>query len=276
MPDAARISSETRDKAPTPVLPEFASLLRSEWTKLRSVRSTWITAFLAVALSTGVAGLSAFGLGMTYDGQETSFDPLLHLNLGLLIGVMPLKVLGVIAATSEYSSGMIRTTFITTPQRLRVLFAKATVVSGVGIVIATIMVVGMYVTSQLIRSYFELETASVWEREALWFLAAYAVGGLVYVLVPFGLGFLLRSTASALTLSIVMFFLPGMIGATMPRWIQENVLRFLPDVALDSLAGSISTDSAVYLSKGPAFMVIAAWIILTFLVASALLRYRDA
>jgi ABC-2 type transport system permease protein len=190
--------------------------------------------------------------------------------------VLPLKVLGVTAVTSEYSSGMIRTTFIATPQRLSVMIAKGAVTGGIGVILTTLMVAGMYLVSQTIRGYFDLETASVSSWDTQRFLMVYAIGGLVYVLVPFALGFLLRSTATAITISIVMYFLPGMLGAAMPLWVQENVIRYLPDVALDSLSGSISDDSAVYLGAGLAFLVIAAWIVVSMAIAALMLRYRDA
>jgi ABC-2 type transport system permease protein len=260
----------------TPGKPGFAATLASEWTKLRSLHTTWIIGFLAIAFSVGVAGLSAVGVGVTAAGTDTSFDPLLHINLGLILGVIPLKVLGVTVVTSEYSSGMIRTTFIATPQRIKVLIAKVVVTGGVGVVLTTLMVAGMYVTSQLVRGYFDLETGTLSGGDTQRFLVTYAIGGLVYVLVPFALGFLLRSTAPALTLSIAVWFLPSMIGAAMPVWIQENVLRFLPDVALDSLSGSIAPESSVYLSAIPAALTISVWLIGGLVIAGILVNRRDA
>lgn len=276
MPDPVRASPVMSAMPRTPVKPGFTSLLASEWTKLRSVRTNWLTACLAITLSIGIAGMSAFAIGAIREEQSAPIDPLLHINFGLLLGVIPLKVLGVIAVTSEYSSGMIRSTFIVTPQRLRIVAAKAVVTCAAGLATATIMVAGMYLASQLVRRSFDLGTSSISDGEVQRFLVVYALGGLVYVMVPFALGLLLRSTTGAVTIAIGMFFLPGMIGAATPVWVQENVLRFLPDAALDSLSGSIAGDSAVYLSPFSASLVIAAWIVGLLLLAGLILNRRDA
>jgi ABC-2 type transport system permease protein len=259
----------------TPTPPGFADLLASEWTKIRALRTTWIIVFLALALSVGIAGLSAVVIGMAADDMETSFDPLLHVNLGLILGVIPLKVLGAIVVTSEYGSGMIRATCIVTPRRIKLLIAKALVTGGAGIVLTTLMVIGMYVTSQLVRSSFDLATASISDGETQRFLVTYAAGGVVYILVPFALGFLLRGTAVVVTISVTTWFLPSMIGAAMPLWIQENIFRFLPDTALDSLSGSIATESPVYLSVGLAAFTISAWLIGGLVIAAIVLNRRD-
>jgi ABC-2 type transport system permease protein len=276
MPDVVHASTATWTTNRTLVKPGFTGLLASEWTKLRSVRTNWIMACLAIVLSTGFAGVTVFAVGATIEDQSAPPDPLLHLNFGLLLGVIPLKVLGVLAATSEYSSEMIRSTFIVTPQRLRVLAAKALVIGAVGLATTTLMIVGMYLATQFVRRSYALETISISEGDTQRFLAAYAAGGVVYVIVPFALGLLLRSTAGTVTIAIGMFFLPGMIGAAMPLWIQENVFRFLPETALDNLSGSIASDSAVYLGSGSAFLVITAWIVTLFLIAGIALNRRDA
>ena len=106
----------------------FRQLARMEWIKLCSLRSTWLTLAIAVAASTGIAlaiGSSSTASGGTFVGNTL---------VGMLIGVLLIGVVGVLAMTSEYTSGTIRATFAAAPRRLRVLAAKAAVVGAVALI----------------------------------------------------------------------------------------------------------------------------------------------
>ncbi len=118
----------------TALEPGFGSTLRSEWTKLRSLRATWIIVSLGIGLSVGFSALIALVSGLTHDSWNdatlAAFDPVLTTNSGSLFGCILLIMLGVTAVTAEYSSGMIRTTFVSTPRRLKVFTAKTMVVAA--------------------------------------------------------------------------------------------------------------------------------------------------
>jgi hypothetical protein len=98
-----------------------------EWIKLRSLRSTWLTLAIAVAASAGIA--LATGSSTTSGGMFVG-----NTLVGMLIGVLLIGVVGVLAMTSEYTSGTIRATFAAAPRRLRVLAAKAAVVGAVALI----------------------------------------------------------------------------------------------------------------------------------------------
>lgn len=106
----------------------FRQLARMEWIKLRSLRSTWLTLAIAVAASAGIA--LATGSRSTTSGGMFVGNTL----VGMLIGVLLIGVVGVLAMTSEYTSGTIRATFAAAPRRLRVLAAKAAVVGAVALI----------------------------------------------------------------------------------------------------------------------------------------------
>jgi hypothetical protein len=262
------------------VEPGFGSLLQSEWTKLRSVRSTWIVMALTVGLSVGFSALIAVVTGLTYDtwsaDVQAGFDPVLTTMSGWLFGIILLVVLGVTPVTSEYSSKMIRTTLIVNPQRNRVFAAKATVVSLLGTALSAVAVPGMFLVSQPIFAAYGLETASVTDSDTIRFLL---VGGLlqgaVYTLIPFSIAWLLRGTASAITVSIGLFFLPWMLAPLLPLWIRENVLRYFPDSAKDSMMGMLKPDAPTYLADGPALFVITIWIVVAIATAAFTLNRRD-
>jgi ABC-2 type transport system permease protein len=105
----------------------FRQLARMEWIKLRSLRSTWLTLAIAVAASAGIA--LATGSSTTSGGMFVG-----NTLVGMLIGVLLVGVVGVLAMTSEYTSGTIRATFAAAPRRLRVLAAKAAVVGAVALI----------------------------------------------------------------------------------------------------------------------------------------------
>ena len=260
--------------------PGFGALLHSEWTKLRSIRSTWIMVSLAIGLSIAFSALIALVTGLTFDSLSVSvqdaFDPVLTTMSGWLFGMVFVIVLGVTSVTSEYSSKMIRTTFIVNPQRNRVFAAKATVVGLLGMAISAIAIPGMFLVSQPIYSHYGLETASVTDNDAVRLLIAGGLlQGLMCALIPFSIAWILRSGASAISVSIGLFFLPWMLASIVPLWVQENVLRYLPDAAKDSLIGMMKTSDSTYLAQTPAIFVVIIWIAGALAAASIVLNRRD-
>ncbi|CAM5607051.1 ABC transporter permease subunit OS=Streptomyces rimosus subsp. rimosus (strain ATCC/ DSM 40260 / JCM 4667 / NRRL 2234) OX=1265868 GN=SRIM_028235 PE=4 SV=1 [Streptomyces rimosus subsp. rimosus] len=109
--------------------------LASEWTKIRSVRSTMWTLGVMIVLNVGIGLMIALLLSDPY----RTADPLLGSAwLGLLLGTLCVIPLGVLVISSEYGTGMIRTTFTACPSRGRVLTAKAIVLFGLTFVITTL------------------------------------------------------------------------------------------------------------------------------------------
>jgi ABC-type transport system involved in multi-copper enzyme maturation permease subunit len=260
--------------------PGFGAMLQSEWTKLRSLRSTWIVVALAIGLSIGFSALIALTSGLTHDSWNSdvreAFDPVLTTNSGSLFGCILLIVLGVTAVTSEYSSGMIRTTFIGNPRRLRAFAAKTTVVGLLGLAITAISIPGMFLVSQPIFGHYGLETASITDGATLRILLAITLTqALNYAIIPFAIGWLLRGTASAITVAIGFLWLPWMLGPVLPVWVKENVVRYLPDVAANSLSGINASDTPQYLSQAPAMIVIALWVAGLLAAAAFTLNRRD-
>jgi hypothetical protein len=99
--------------------------------------------------------------------------------------------------------------------------------------------------------------------------------GLIYTLVPFSIAFLMRGTASAITTSIGLFFLPVLLAPLLPVWIRENILQFVPDMVIDSLAGITPFDTATYLSETGAIFVITCWVVGSLALAGFVLNRRD-
>jgi ABC-2 type transport system permease protein len=260
--------------------PGFGALLLSEWTKLRSIRSTWIIVAMGIGLSIGFSAVVALISGLTYDamsdGLREEFDPILTSMGGWIFGMVLVIVLGVTSVTSEYSSRMVRTTFILNPQRTRVFAAKAVVVGLVGMTISAIVIPGMFLVSQPIYGYYGLETASVTDHDAIRFLLiAGLLQGVFHTLIPFSFAWLLRGTASAITTSLGFSVLPWMLTTMVPQWVKENVFRYLPDNAKDSLIGQLEPGATLYLGDTAASIVVAAWIVGLLATALFVLNRRD-
>lgn len=185
--------------------------------------------------------------------------------------------LGPNGAGKSTTMRMIRTTFIVNPRRSQVLLAKVVIVGFLGMLISGISMTGMFLVSQAILGSYGLETASLGDSDAYRVIIVYALlGGLIYTLIPLSIGFLLRGTVSGITASIGFFFLPFMVGAALPVWIQENVVRYFPDLAMDSLGGLTASDAATHVSDGLAVVVILIWLIAAPTIAAFFLNRRDA
>src|ERR1035441_4626792 len=111
----------------------FRAVAQMEWQKLRTVRSTW---YIVAVFAAGMIGLAMLAASHENYAQmsaadRASFDPTYDAFLGLVVGQLLLGVLGVLAITTEFSSGMIRATFAAAPRRPLVLAAKAAVLGAV-------------------------------------------------------------------------------------------------------------------------------------------------
>ncbi len=102
----------------------FADVLRSEWVKLRSVRSTFwaltATILLGIALGAVISAATAHAYAKFSVSQKLSWDPTGVSQAGVAIASLAIVVLGVLCISSEYSSGMIRTSLVAVPKRGRV------------------------------------------------------------------------------------------------------------------------------------------------------------
>jgi len=117
----------------------FGDVLRSEWTKFRSVRSTFwaltVTVVLGIGLGAVISATAAHGYAKSSVSGKLSWDPTAVSLAGIGIATLAIAVLGVLCISSEYSSGMIRTSLIAVPKRGRVLAAKSLVFAVVTFVV---------------------------------------------------------------------------------------------------------------------------------------------
>lgn len=258
---------------------------RAEWTKLRTVSSTgWI--LLGVVLLTAAIG-ALVSWDLTPPDCERS-DPscdfdLTRLSLsGVYLGQAAVVVLAVLAITSEYEAGMIRTTLAACPRRLTVLAAKAAVLACVVLLAALVTVVLSLVAGReiLARNGFTADAGyrlpSLGDGPTL---RAYG-GTVLYLglvaLVALGIGFVVRHTGGTVTLVLGLLYLAPIITIAIksPRW-REWIDQLSPMTAGMSIQSTLRLDS-LSISPWRGLGVLALYAAGSTLAAALAFRLRDA
>jgi ABC-2 type transport system permease protein len=230
----------------------FAGAVRSEFTKIRSVRSTYWTLVALVVASVGIGALFSWGQtqrllrfenGTTLRGQvppgiaehvanEIRSQAASISLFGLLIGQLIIIVLGALAITSEYSTGMIRTSLTAMPKRGTVFAAKGVVFGAVALVVGLVTSFLAFFTGQAILSSQHVGT-TLGHHDVL----RTVIGGGLFLavcgLLSFGIGALLRHTAGAIAAGIGLMFVLWILSQFLPGppsgWFgQEDIDKWIP------------------------------------------------
>jgi hypothetical protein len=256
--------------------------LAAEWAKLRTVRSTYIALGVALAFA-GLGVLMTWQAIAVWDGLPPERRARFGLGdiAGLVswVGGLCLAVLGVLAVTSEYRTGMIRTTFAVMPGRRTVLAAKASVVGVISLVAGMAVTFATFFGTRLVigdRPIAGHRTAIAQEFPEQFAQASLIV---VYALLAVGLAVLLRSSAAAIVGIVVLWYpLPMLTGFLPDPW-GKRVAAFVPDALPGQIVGDGANASSVYgdvLSPAAAAALMAAYALLPLCVAAAVMKRRDA
>lgn len=264
-------------------------VLRSEWLKFWTVRSTYWTLAVTAVVFVGLVTIVSFGLrssGVSPEQLGGTQLALLPLNAGAQLALIPLAVLGVLTVTSEYSTGMIRASLTAVPTRLPVLWAKAAVVAVVTLVLTLVTVLASAALASAILSSKggSLDAADPQVQRIVLGTALYLA---TTTLFAFALGALLRHSAAALgvvlTLLLVIENAINVLAQVVWKWLQ-HVTPFLPASAGSRLTMSEQQISAtndanlyhVHLSAWQGYGVLVVWVVVILTFAALRLRSRDA
>jgi ABC-2 type transport system permease protein len=258
----------------------FSATVRSEWTKLWALRSTKVGIALALLLGVGMSALFAWIVGMTHDewnaAERADFEPIGTALLGGILSAIFFLVIGVKAATGEYASGMMRLTLTATPQRWRVLGAKAIVVSAVMLVAGLALTTAMFVATQAIFASYGMQSASLLDGDALRVVLANGVLSPLFPVIALALGFLLRSTAGALIGVFGVILGPPFLGGLLPAWFSDHMAQYMPGAASDAIAVGHLDGAVTGLSPAVAAIVVVAWMAAFLGAAWVVFERRDA
>ena len=254
----------------------FAEVVRSEWTKLRTVRSTYWCLIVAAVLGIGLGALIS-----ALSANHYASDPTLHFRwnptdrslVSLHIAQLAFAVLGSMVVTGEYSTGMIRTSLAAVPNRRRLLLAKSLVFGVVVLVAGEIISFVTFLVGQVLFSG-KAPTATLGQHDVLravigsgLFLAALALLGSA-------LGWLLRSVAAAIGVGVaILLVLPGIANALPNSW-NQPIQEYWPTNAGQQVA-TVVRDSHT-LAAWPGFALMVGFVLVVFVAATYLLEQRDA
>jgi ABC-2 type transport system permease protein len=255
----------------------FVDVLRSEWTKIRSVPSTLWTLLVAAVLGIGLSALFSALAAHSYKtgshSVRTDWDPTSVSTSGLGIAQLAIGVLGALVITSEYSTHAIRTSLTAVPRRARFLAAKATVIAALALVSGEIMAfIAFFIGQALIKG--SAPTAGLGDPHVF---RAVLGSGLYLTLIGLfgiGLGALLRSAAGAITALVAMVYvLPGLAHA-LPASIQNGVDKFWPTNAGQQVTSVVRGDHTLPAWAG--FVVMCIFVAAVLAAAFTRLHRRDA
>ncbi|GLZ15759.1 ABC transporter permease [Actinomadura sp. NBRC 104425] len=255
----------------------MSGALAAEWTKLRSVRSTYYV--LAVVAATPLAAaLMAWNGAHAWDAgtaeQRAAWERSQPLEAMFLPFVqLSAAVLGAMAITSEYATGMIRTSLTAVPSRSAALAAKAAAVAGpvlaagFAAVSATHGIVRLIIGDRPLGDY----DAPFLDSVPLLLSLGLSVGAVA--LVGLGMGAVLRSTAGAIVTVCALLFVLPVVAAFLPSpWDERLAGVLMPDLAMQ-LAGAAEDP---LLPPMGAFAVMAAYVVAALGAGAVLLVRRDA
>ncbi|MFE4861287.1 ABC transporter permease [Streptomyces sp. NPDC056670] len=210
----------------------FGDALASEWTKIRSVRSTMWTLGVLIVLLLGLGLL--IGFVVRSSDAHMGGTPVLALGFyGVLLGLICVITLGVLTISSEYGTGMIRTTLTACPSRARILAAKSVVFFLLTFVIVAIATTLVAVTQVAMVPNAAAPSGGEWLRATVGVSLYVAMTGLLALAV----GALIRHSAGSITIMIGVVLLPLVLALFMFTDSLSGVRDFLLNYSIPSQLG---------------------------------------
>jgi ABC-2 type transport system permease protein len=253
-------------------------VLRSEWTKFRSLRSTMWTLLTALVLMIGIGALFSAVSASQYHtfspAQMASFDPISVSLAGTTFAVIAFGVLGVLTMSGEYGTGMIRSSLTVVPRRLPVLWAKLGVFAGVVLAASLGASFAAFWLGQALLSGHHLGV-SITSPDALRSVIGAALYITVSGLIGVTLGALFRNTAAGIATFTGVFFVLPPLASLLPSSIGDHLTKYLPSNAGSAIFGGTDGVSNA-LSPWTGFAVLCGYAVILIAAAAWRLRHSDA
>ena len=259
----------------------FARAVGSEWIKIRSLRSTWITSAIAIVTSVLIGAGLTIGMGKTAEYADTARYSLIA---GTTLGQIVVAVLAALVITGEYSSGQIRSSLAAVPHRGRLLWAKALVISFVAFLLGSLSTLLSWAIS---APFLGEHAGSLTDAHYLGFFWGSGLAYAGIALMTLGLGFLLRSTAGSLTVvTVLLFVIEIPLGLMAMKWEwATKIIGLLPGRVAGAVTdpfqltqtwGSQADGGATsFLEHSHAILVFAAWALIPMLIGWPVFSRRD-
>ncbi|MGO4689590.1 ABC transporter permease subunit [Glaciibacter sp. 2TAF33] len=254
----------------------FAGILRSEWIKLRSLRSTMWSYLLVMLISVGMAALMSSSLSSGTaaslpEAQQAGF--LLQAStFGIYFGQLVVAVLGVLVFSGEYSTGMIKSTLTAAPRRLSTLWAKSAVLFTATYVVGLVGILASFMVASPILAAKGIH-GSLFDGDVI----VPILGGALYLALiavfALGVGAILRSSAGGIAASLgTLLVLPVIFQLIPADWAADVVPYLVSNAGFAMFGAGMGSP----LEPWQGFTVLAGWIVVAIGAAAVLLKRRDA
>jgi ABC-2 type transport system permease protein len=247
----------------------FRHVARMEWVKLASLRSTWATLGITIAAAAGIAVLAAAGTSKT-----PSQDPVNSMMTGMFAGVLLAGVLGVLAVTSEYTSGTIRATLAAAPRRPLVLAAKAAVFGIVTLITGQAAAFLAFFAGRTALGH-GIAAPALGQPGVLRTIVLSGASLALIGLLGLGLGAIIRHTAAAVTVLVGIVYAGELFIGQLDRTIDAYLPAYIVG---DTLGGHTCGPGAAAcpLPAWAGMSVLAAYAAAALLIGGCILAWRDA
>jgi ABC-2 type transport system permease protein len=253
---------------PPSVAVRARDVLACEWTKFRAVRSTYWTLLVAVLTPIAFSAFIAFALSAA---KGPAPDPLLPGLLSLEYAVLAVSVLGVLTFSSEYSTGLIGTTFAAMPRRRVVLAAKAAVAGAVTLAAGEIVAFVSFFASQAVL-HSHHQGVSLSHPGVPGAVLADGILLCVCTLLGVALGAIIRHTAGGIAAAVAVIVLPSLTAVLPPPW-NDRISRF---TLLEAARQVTALHPATTLfAPAISLLVLLAWPAVALLAAALLITRHD-
>lgn len=263
-------STTTLDRPRSPSRPavrpatQLGWLVRSEISKLRSLRSTWAALAGTIVVNLGITALVAGNL----ETADFISDPVGNLTSGFLLTMLLVAVIGALSMTSEYTAGTIRLSLAAVPQRAMVLAAKAIAVTAF-VFAAGVISLGL----DLVLANGIVSADVPWTADGGVLRFGYASLLLpMAALLALGLATALRSTVAAVSTIAVLYIVGPIVGAFLP----EGVARFLPSFASAGATSAAAVSDPQLLGANAGMLVVTLFSAVALAAGAARLVRSDA
>ncbi|GAB3621258.1 hypothetical protein GCM10027417_25190 [Glutamicibacter endophyticus] len=261
----------------------LGSVFRAESIRFFALRSTQILIVVAVLAQVALAALGIWSVGAFMSnipaeaGMPNFTDPEVTAEVfgsGITFSQLILGAMAVLLASGEFTTGSAVSTFLASPQRLRVLSAKALLIAVLTGAISVLGTLLAYLVCLPIAGHYELglELSSAAFQRVLWYGA---LTTMMVALIGLALGFLLRSSAGGITVLLGLFFVLSILVQVLIMavdWVK-NIVQYLPDQVVSALISPTTSMSS--LETWQLMCAVAGWAVIPLVFAAWALRARD-
>jgi hypothetical protein len=275
-------TTEARGAAADPVaakVPGFGDLCRSEWTKIRTVRSTGWSLFAMAVFSLGFTAFYAAKLASswsTFEAAEkdwfTSDTAAMILQPGATFGQLAVGVLGVLLMASEYSTGMIRASVLATPRRTPILAAKAVVFDAVVFAAAAAVAVPVFLVGSALTS--AQASTSLGDGSTVRAILAFGVFMALTGLIGLAIGAVVRHPAAGIGALAGLNYVAPLLLSFLPGSFGEHLVAALPATSGQAILSNGHNGDIVY-SPLASSGILVAWTAVLLAAGFVSVKRRD-